>query len=123
MDLKNEFVPYQIALDMKSIGFDEPCFGYYYPIDNINFGLRTYININHQDRYFTNAPLYQQCWKWFREKYGLYFNIYRLQHKIGTKQEFMLIINAPLRGGYYETYEEAEFECLIRLIEIVKQKI
>ena len=52
----------------------------------------------------------------------MYFNIHRLQHKIGTKQEFMLIINAPLRGGYYETPEEAEFECLIRLIEIVKQK-
>jgi hypothetical protein len=24
-----EFVPYELALKLKEIGFDEPCFGYY----------------------------------------------------------------------------------------------
>jgi hypothetical protein len=27
--IESNFVPDQIALDMKSIGFDELCFGYY----------------------------------------------------------------------------------------------
>jgi hypothetical protein len=122
MDLKNEFVPYQIALDMKSIGFDEECF-YLYDSKILKSQITPSKNSDFKYTDVVQAPLYQQCWKWFREKYGLYFNIHRLQHKIGTKQEFMLIINAPLRGGYYETHEQAELECLIRLIEIVKQKI
>ena len=29
MNTDKEFVPYQPSLDMKSIGFDEPCFGVY----------------------------------------------------------------------------------------------
>jgi hypothetical protein len=133
MDLKNEFVPYQIALDLKSLGFDEPCLASWtyktkekiptlYGCGALLFDIDGLIT-NQTEDIICSAPLYQQCWRWFREKYGLYFNIHRLQHKIGTKQEFMLIINAPLRGGYYETYEQAEFECLFRLIEIVKQKI
>ena len=121
--MEKELIPYEQALALKELKFDEPCFGYYYSMDNRKVGLEMYIDVRNQDVYYVQAPLYQQCWKWFREKYGLYFNIHRLQHKIGTKQEFMLIINAPLRGGYYETYEQAEFECLFRLIEIVKQKI
>jgi hypothetical protein len=52
----------------------------------------------------------------------LYFNIHRLEHKIGTKEEFMLTIDAPLRGGYYKTYEEAELVCLEKLIEIAESK-
>jgi hypothetical protein len=128
MDLKNEFVPYEQALALKELGFAQPCLGGYIRFQGSGtFELAFYkyrnVDFNTTSNIYVSAPLYQQCWRWFREKYGLYFNIHRLQHKIGTKQEFMLIINAPLRGGYYETHEQAELECLIRLIEIVKQKI
>ena len=27
--MEKEFVPYELALRMKALGFDEPCFGYY----------------------------------------------------------------------------------------------
>ena len=27
--MENQFVPYPIALDLKELGFDEPCFGYF----------------------------------------------------------------------------------------------
>ena len=27
--MEKEFVPYELALRMKELGFDEPCFGYY----------------------------------------------------------------------------------------------
>ena len=27
--LNEQFVPYQPSLDMKDLGFDEPCFGFY----------------------------------------------------------------------------------------------
>jgi hypothetical protein len=28
--MEKEFVPYELALRMKQLGFDEPCFGRYY---------------------------------------------------------------------------------------------
>ena len=28
-DFKKDFVPYDKALKMKELGFDEPCFGFY----------------------------------------------------------------------------------------------
>ena len=133
--MEKEFVPYEQSLELKKLGFDEPCFGWFrstlipsnfteYFLDT-EFGMNEspsdWVNSNFSDK-TCSAPLYQQSFRWFREKYGLYFNIHRLQHKIGTKEEFMLTIDAPLRGGYYKTLEEAELECLKKLIEIVKEK-
>jgi hypothetical protein len=30
MDMKNEFIPYEHALELKELGFDEPCLAYWY---------------------------------------------------------------------------------------------
>ena len=39
--MKKEFIPYEQALKLKELGFDEPCFGYW----NIDPGLPTkYLN-------------------------------------------------------------------------------
>ena len=27
--IEKEFIPYELALELKQLGFDEPCFGYY----------------------------------------------------------------------------------------------
>jgi hypothetical protein len=55
--------------------------------------------------------------RWFREKYGLYSAIDglegRLYYKITQTNEY---------SKEYNTYEEAEVACLIKLIEIVKKK-
>ena len=29
MNIENEFIPYEQALALKELGFDEPCFGIY----------------------------------------------------------------------------------------------
>ena len=54
--MKNEFVPYDIALAMKELGFDEPCFGCYREDKMFLFG-RTSDNTST----WTLAPLYQQA--------------------------------------------------------------
>ena len=139
--MEKEFIPYEQALALKELGFDEPCcanmFDYSKPHINTDVPNRIrYFMPNYSDNFnkeydfgvvghkdlFVSLPLYQQAFRWFREKYDFYFNIHRLQHKIGTKEEFMITIDAPLRGGYYKTYEEAELECLKKLIKIVKNK-
>jgi hypothetical protein len=131
--MKNEFVPYDIALAMKQLGFDEPCFGFYslheaneavggnYPCDGTN-----------------NAPLYQQAFRWFREKYDLDGETcrYNLSHSeakfLGiditkTKHRYLVVINGEDFPNLEDmtlfiSREEAELACLRKLIEIVKGK-
>ena len=130
--MENEFVPYQQALALKELGFDEECIGYYENNKNkIIFygGTRTNTNFSrvfNSTHFRLVTPLYQQVFRWFREKHNLhtiinitisdkwYFEIYNLSDKrnceIKIEEIFLL------------TYEEAELECLKRLIEIVKTK-
>ena len=35
--MEKEFIPYELALRMKQLHFDEPCFGYHYHI-NLEWG-------------------------------------------------------------------------------------
>jgi len=67
------------------------------------------------------APLYQQAFRWFREKYGLFgqINIHTYFIYDISNDEFKMI------RKYYKvtnTYEEAELTCLKNLIDIVKNK-
>jgi hypothetical protein len=110
--MKNEFTPYDRALKLKELGFDEPCIathGY----------LELYINT---DDGHLKAPLFSQAFRWFREKYGLAGLI-----EIGT-QEYSFIVfdektdSRKVTSSMNGTYEEAELACLDKLIEIVESK-
>jgi hypothetical protein len=63
-----------------------------------------------------SSPLYQQAFRWFREKYGLDSAVLENRYVIETKED--------LPNWYYgfKTYEESELACLIKLIGIVKNK-
>jgi hypothetical protein len=107
------FVPYEQALALKELGFDEPRLGYYIELRNPVEGL---LKIG-LDNDYLQAPLYQQAFRWFREKYGYYYPIHRTTNN--TNQVLYSI--GPYAGDYF-TYEEAELACLKKLIEIVKQQ-
>ena len=55
--MEKEFIPYEQALALKELGFDEPCFGYYYASDKKEIGLEMYIDVRNQDIYYVSAPL------------------------------------------------------------------
>lgn len=122
--MEKEFVPYEQALALKKLRFADYCLGLY------SYGSKNTMDMQHvihtckasSKLVWMRAPTptFSQVFRWFREKYELYFNIHRLQHAISTKKEFMLTIDAPLYGGYCESYEEAELACLKKLIEIAK---
>lgn len=111
--MEKEFVPYDLALDLKELGFDEPCFGIYYNKTK-EFVLGKIVN-EYTLEVRTWCPLYQQAFRWFREKYKSNFII-----GFGNDGGYYRIGN--LFSKWYKTYEEAELECLKKLIEIVKQK-
>ena len=120
--MKNEFVPYDIALALKELGFDEPCIGYFTE-DTNEFRFPKGVS----DFGKLGAPLYQQAFRWFREKYNLFILMQVGQHN-GEHQTFYFNVfkygvnlykskHRSATGTY--TYEEAEHEALRKLIEEV----
>jgi len=69
--MEKEFIPYQEALDLKELGFDEPCFGFY-GIDK-----RLHITGSSIVKYKPklHAPTFSQAFRWFRDKYDLHVQI------------------------------------------------
>lgn len=108
--MEKDFAPYEESLELKQLGFDEPCIathGY----------LELYINT---DDGHLKAPLYQQAFRFFRDKYGLVMVIKPIDDK-----RLELGYNITKNGLIIKactTYEEAELDCLRKLIEIVKTK-
>ena len=120
--MKKEFVTYEQALALKELGFDELCLFYYG--DNEIFRMYNQSEIEED---LIGAPLYQQAFRWFREKYDLQYTITWNKHYPKTPYEWEVRKSwrdEPLRpygiGGMSATYQEAESACLDKLIEIVK---
>jgi hypothetical protein len=125
--MEKEFAPYQPSFNMKELGFDEPCFGYYTG-DKKHLVLRPNMGRRNEDLndIVCTAPLYQQAFRWFREKYNLDKVIYPT---LGSEGNYYINIfqnynsdNSLYWNCSYETLEEAELECLKKLISIVKEK-
>ena len=110
--MNKEFTPYQEALELKELGFDEPCFGYYEPnkkFEYLNwetFKDFPYLAKNSEWQDLYGAPLYQQAFRWFRKPENGSLNHLDFMYEY-LKDDSM-------------SYEEAELECLKKLIEIVK---
>ena len=123
--IDREFVPYEQALELKKVGFEyiSTIFAYdqsgeLYTRDGIphDFNIRGLLS----------APTFSQAFRWFREKYNVEHNN-RPVKKFETdkSREISFYIDGyfipNLRFTTDKTYEEAELECLNKLIEIVKQ--
>ena len=143
--MNKEFIPYEQALELKELGFNESCFGRFYTKPKCKmFGIdekgRTYPIKNTPKKLYTigehcvlnednviTAPTFSQAFRWFREENKLhavvdinisdewYFSIFNLNSKRNAEVEVLT------KDEYYNTYEESELACLNKLIEIVKQ--
>lgn len=121
--MDQEYVPYEIALELKQLGFDEYCMGAcYYEWKDRG---KTKIMLHTPDEYDSHdgvkAPLFQQAFRFFREKYDLFCWIEKF-HKDETYIFQIPPANFTKIQGHFKTYEEAELACLRKLIEIVKEK-
>jgi hypothetical protein len=122
--MNKEFIPYEQALELKELGFDETCLAWHNSgrlfIDNYNA-----INSKMDFDFCCALPLYQQAFRWFREKYGLYSEIF-----VDDNKTFGFYITSFIEEGrldkpitrQFNTYEEAELGCVKQLIEIIDRK-
>jgi hypothetical protein len=120
--MEKEFVPYELALALKELGFDEPCFAIYEP-QEIGIMFRWVENqkvVSNKAIGYVIAPLHQQAFRWFREKHEL-IACPMFNRKVGYR--FEISINggdSSCSTKFYGSLEEAELECLKKLIQIVK---
>jgi hypothetical protein len=114
--MKNEFIPYKQSVELKELGFDEPCFAYRDGGDEVM--------IKYIPHCVISAPTFSQAFRWFRDKHGLVGII-----KFGTNDFTYNVYNEDGMGlltkeslNFNSTYEETELECLKKLIQIAKNK-
>jgi hypothetical protein len=125
-NIEKEFVPYEIALALKELGFDEPCFTWHWDDIGLYNGLE-YGNHNKRE-HVVSAPTFSQAFRWFREEYTLYHDIKMFGDWDNPQFSYIVsgrTITNPAHMWHYESkysYEEAEFECIKKLIEIVKRE-
>ena len=125
-----QFVPYKQAEQLKELGFDEDCLGYYED-SKLQISQVEYIELD--DNFYVLAPLYQQTFDWFREKYKLMIAInvssagYYLSFFKNEKFQYYFEVKIGEESylrmkEYYITYQEAQLACLDKLISLVKEK-
>ena len=125
-------VPIDIAKELKEIGFNEPC-NHYVRISNddiklkINHSSIGLVILKRNSEYlnddiasFVTIPTWTDVFAWFRAR-GLHHTIrYILAHKL-----YFYAINETYYlknkgSGIYDTYEEAQKECVKALIKTYK---
>lgn len=128
--MEKEFVPYEQALELKELGFDEECLAYYYnneTLYGVGVSYNRFQTLKNKEGKHPMAPTYSQAFRWFREKYQgkIWINI---SHQISFN-EFEVNIDFAKNGFVttefeetFNSYEEAELACLKELIEIVKNE-
>ena len=151
-ELKKEFLPYDLALRLKVLGFEESCLAYYESQDKnlvINYnnlplteeqkkrpGLYAIDNRNGVlPQWAVAAPTWQSAFDWFGDKYQLYPSIV-VDHTSYPKYAFEIsqFIGNPkyltekkwhdmiLSPNLYITTIEAKMFCLAELLNIVERK-
>ena len=131
--MNEEFIPYEEALALKELGFDEKCFASWWNdqlvtdyIDQEEIDALSRPSAMSKNYSYMLAPLYQQAFRWFREKYNLHAifehdsdNYYYVIQ--GVNDFDFTTIDGSEENELYLIHEEAELACLKKLIEIVNQ--
>ena len=135
--MEKEFIPYEIALKLKKLGFDEPCaacYGSYtHKTSELFLNINNPVNIEtlvrektgfNRPTFYVKSPTFSQAFRWFREEYKIDAWVVPFKNLDDEKQYSYIIdelsfIEDP--EDFY-TYEEAELDCLKKLIEIVKDE-
>ena len=113
--MKKEFLPYNLEVKLVELGFNEKTFDVH--SDSITQGFKV-IKIP------TPRILFQQAFRFFREKYGLHYIICKniQMDGYGYREVILLPYMEENENTIFKTYEEAEVECLVKLIEIAKEQ-
>ena len=109
--MKEQFIPYELAVKLKELGFDEECFRVKLKNSPEHWYTQTdYEDYPEQKEEEVLIPLWQQAFEWLWNK----TNKYIIPIPNDDKEWLCL-------GQKFKTYEEARQACLEKLIELCKK--
>ena len=94
--ITEDYVSYKIAKLLKEKGFNEPCIGFYNPIDGCFFEASMRKSWDYNRHGSINAPTHQMALKWLREVHNIFIEIN---------------ISIDLNGDYHYNYSILDKEC------------
>jgi hypothetical protein len=112
--MNKEFLPYDLAIQLKELGFKEKCAAHYLGEGEEYLELKweIYRNDSINTTKLVQAPLYQQAFRFFRDNYDFRYSIGKTNisvvHYLGTTQ--LLQEN--------KTYEDAELATIKWFIDV-----
>lgn len=117
------FIPYQQALDLKELRFDEGCLQYVWK--STGPSKESKLKDLTDDDYI-GLPIYSQAFKFFRDKgYAImdkpFFSSKDTPNITYAKDIIHWSSGKVYKGARFNSYEESELECLKQLIELEKK--
>ena len=122
--MKNEFLPYDRALKLKQLGFEDECMAYYeisvteveheedgtsgpfgWKQGEVSFEKRFFVNnikgVDHTNDNWVcaAAPTWRSAFRWFREKYGLFVAPNAISYENGPYLWFFEVNSTILSFG------------------------
>ena len=148
--MKEQFVPYEIALKLKELGFDKECLAWFAENKEIQIAPDVYkkwtskplTNLNIIKVFNIDcitAPLWQQVIDWLKEKHGIfvfidmgkyydsYAEAYPFQAWCKIYKNKELIHSITVRNKLdnenfiFYSYEEAREQAILKAIELIKK--
>lgn len=150
--MQEQFTSYEIALKLKKLGFDKPCFKIFDEYGELNnfiisqgkdFNLaefeettnsRILCELNNyslpDDIEFEicTAPLYQQVFQWFREKHNIIIEVWYDETQVDVDgftwlyEIYVDNITHEHDGSYYDNFYECREGAILKAIELCQEK-
>jgi hypothetical protein len=139
-EIKKEFIPYELALRLKTLGYNEPCMVYFeqgilkrfepnfLDVQILNSDFNNRLEGHHLSS--CSAPTWQSVFKWFRERD--FHTTIESYHCLGNDKPFGLGIDQKINGiwdyvdysgdGNFDTYEDAQIKAIESILEIMEKK-
>lgn len=119
--MKDQFIPYEIAVQLKQLGFNQKCFDLHDDVKSIGMsGCK-------RDR--TPKILWQQAFDWFRIEHKLLSSIsqpfnqeycFEIKNLKEEKKEGEL---SSMQSKVFTLYSDAKYQCLERLIQEIQSNL
>ena len=116
--MEKEFVPYELALELKQLGMD---LGWYNYLNFYDSSTKEFCFVMKD----VPAPLYQQAFRWFEEKYSYFLDI-----KTDTTPNEILGFDytikswkfPPMVFDFFKDKREGNIAVINKMIEMVKKE-
>ena len=123
--MKEQFIPYELAIELRNLGFDDYIFAFYWT-DTKQLILDSPNYLGKHNGVHLQAPLWQQAFDWFLNR-G-YFADIKPDLIVTSLWSYRVV---DINGKYnpenlhcyrFTYYRDARLECLKKLIELCKKK-